>query len=133
MSHIRFYYPFALVLGCAFTFLALELIGMGWQVGFSPLWLLAMVVSNFTVAYLFREGIAKSRGLRFLVLALFIGLVNVAIFSFIAYPISGGLYGTLVGATNFHIIGPLSLVAMFAMRWADRVDKRTFGRVRGSA
>lgn len=133
MSRIRFYYPFALVLGCASTFLVLELIGMGWQSGLSPLWLLAMMVSNITVAYLFREGIAKSRGPRFVFLAMFIGFVNVVIFSFIAYPISGGLYGTLVGATNFHIIGPLSLVAMFAMRWADRIDKRTFGRVRGNA
>jgi len=130
---VRFYYPFALVLGCAFTFLTLELIGMGWQAGMNPLWFAAMVVSNTTVAYLFREGIAKSRGLRFAALALFIGLVNVIIFSFIAYPISGGVYGTMVGVTNFHVIGPLSLLAMFAMRWADRFDVHVFGRVSRNA
>lgn len=129
MKRTRFYYPFAFILGCAFTFLALQWIGMGWQAGLSPLWLLAMMVSNLTVAHLFRGGIARSRGVGFLALALFIGLVNVVVFSFIAYPISGGVYGTMVGISNFHIIGPLSLVAMFAMRWADRFDRRRFGRI----
>lgn len=123
MKRLSFYYPFAALLGVATTSLVLEIIGLTWQAVLSPLWLGSMLISNITVAYLFREGIRRRKGLSAILLSLWITAVNMMIFSFLAMLGIGGVYGMWYGITKFHFIAPFGILAMYLMRWADSKEQ----------
>ena len=133
MRRFGFYDIAALAVGIPFMLLALRLI-LGTGVDMSgPFWISAMVISNLIVARLFRKEIALREGPIAGLIAVGIGFANTLIFSSIAYPVVGLFHGFFFAISNLHVIAPLSIVALFVMRWADKHDRNSMfpGRVLG--
>jgi|SRR5579862_4538949 len=135
-----FYYLSAVVVGMCFTgvvarfeylqnpaegndFLAMS---PKWQLGW---FLLAALASNVLTAFAFRRHLVmKRKPLMHLLMAGAIGYANVLIFSLIAgFGLLAG-YLLFPGVLLADVVIPLSIVAYFLMRWADKLDRNSVWR-----
>lgn len=128
-----FYDFIAAVIGLVGTSLALSYFFKTWMWPTDVWMACSMVISSCLVSRLFRKSIVTAKGYQVLNIAVVVGALNGFLFPAIWLPVVGILVSIPATVTTFPVILPMSIAAIFLLKWADRLDRASLATSRTPA